>query len=418
LLQTAILISSNPVAFLDDLVNGIKMSLCNPRYAGQKKESFILIARMLEKTLQIGLRSPNLAIVLSGPRRAGKTALLKTLLDGRDDVLWLNAAAAGNSGFFESVTTARLKAAIGDKTIVVIDEAQRISDAGLKLESMTDQIQHVKLIASASSASSLDEHLVGRKLNFTLFPLSFAEMSLHHGLQEELQLLGERLVFGYYPEVVASPGNEINVLDEIADSWLLKDILTINGKKGSEELFNLLRALAYQIGSEISCSELGNMFGMDKKTIERHIFHLEQSHVVFRLLSLPRGARDETNPGRKIYFVDNGVRNAIIQDFSSLTSRGDIGMLWENFMMSERLKRNAYAENGVSAFYWRGKQQQKIDYIEESDGRLHAFEFKWGAASKAKKPKAFQDAYPGCSFEIINRGNFEGFVMPPSENRL
>jgi predicted AAA+ superfamily ATPase len=243
-----------------------------------------------------------------------------------------------------------------------------------------------------------------------MFPISFAEMVSCHGLLEEIRLLPHRLVFGCYPSVAEANGGEIKELKEITDSYLYKDILSLDKVKKSFNLVKLLQALAHQVGSEVSYTELGNLCGLNNKTVERYISLLEQTYVIFRLSSYSRNQRNELKMGCKIYFVDNGVRNAVISDFKPIELRNDVGKLWENYLISERIKKNSYAENYANPYFWRTTQQQEVDYVEEMDGRLSAFEFKWSSAAKSKHRKAFLATYPESSFKTIHRENFEEFL--------
>jgi predicted AAA+ superfamily ATPase len=255
------------------------------------------------------------------------------------------------------------------------------------------------------------EPLTGRKRQFTLYPLSFAEMAGHHGLLPEMNLLPHRLVYGYYPEVVASPGEERRLVQELSDSYLYKDILILDKIKKSEQLTRLLRALAFQIGSQASYTELGQICGLDNKTVERYITVLEQMFVIFRLASYSRNLRNELKASRKIYFTDNGVRNALIADFRPIELRDDVGKLWENFLVSERFKRNGYAGSYANPWFWRTQAQQEIDYVEEMDGRLSAYEFKWSPSAKVKQPRAFLAAYPDSAFAVVHRDNIADFLL-------
>jgi predicted AAA+ superfamily ATPase len=274
----------------------------------------------------------------------------------------------------------------------------------------------VKLVATGSSsfdlAGQISEPLTGRKREFTLFPISFYEMVNFHGLLDETRMLPHRLIYGYYPEIVNSPGSERPLLQELSDSYLYKDILALDKIKKSEHLTKLLRALAFQIGSQVSFTELGQLCGLDNKTIEKYIKVLEQAFIVFRLGSYSRNLRNELKASRKIYFIDNGIRNALITDYRPSELRDDIGKLWENFLISERFKRNAYSFGYASMWFWRTQKQQEINYLEELDGRLFAYEFKWNPARKTKQPAAFQEAYPNSTFSVIHRDNFADFLLP------
>jgi predicted AAA+ superfamily ATPase len=373
-----------------------------------------MIHREIENRLQTALNGRK-AVILLGARQVGKTTLAKEILQDRKDVLWLTGDALSTRELLNAESTERLQTIIGKNEVIVIDEAQRIPDIGLVLKLIIDTLPHVKVFATGSSsldlASKTSESLTGRKRQFTLFPLSFGEMVKHHGLLSEKNLLKHRLVYGYYPDVVTSVGEEREVIGEITESYLYKDILTLDRIKKSEALTRLMRALAFQIGSQVSYTELGQLSGLDKKTVENYLSILEQTFVIIRLGSFARNLRNEIKTTRKIYFVDNGIRNALIADFRPIELRDDIGKLWENFLVSERLKRNAYFGNYANAWFWRNTAQAELDYLEEQDGRLSAYEFKWNPTAKAKVPTVFQTAYPESTFSVIHRDNFTEFLL-------
>ena len=373
-----------------------------------------MIVRAIEESIHKAIRSGKKAVILLGARQVGKTTLLHSLLEHRDDVLWLNADAANTRMLLTAQSVEQLRTIVGKHRIIAVDEAQRVPDIGIVLKLIIDSIPQVKVVATGSSsldlANKTSEPLTGRKRQFKLFPLSFSEMAQHHGLLAESNLLTHRLIYGYYPDVVNSPGEERLLLQELADSYLYKDILALDKIKKSEQLERLLRALAFQIGSQVSYTELGRLCGLDNKTVERYISVLEQTFVIFRLGSYSRNLRNELKASRKIYFADNGIRNALIADFRPMDLRDDVGKLWENFLVSERLKRNEYAESYANPWFWRTQAQQEIDYIEEQDGHLSAYEFKWNPAAKTKQPNAFHTAYPNSSFAVIHRDNFVGFL--------
>ncbi len=300
------------------------------------------------------------------------------------------------------------------KKIVIIDEAQRINDIGLRLKLITDQIKDVQLIATGSSslelANKINEPLTGRKWEYKMFPFSFGEMVEYHGLLKEKRLLPQRLIYGYYPEVITNEGKEKKVLKEITDSYLYKDILVWENIKKPDKIILLLQALALQIGSQVSYNELGNICGIDSKTVEKYINLLEQTFIIFRLNSYSRNIRNELKNSRKIYFYDNGIRNALIANFSHIELRQDIGALWENFVISERLKFNSYNELWTNTYFWRTKEQKEIDYIEDSDGILSVFEIKWSPNAKYKRPKQFLETYENSIFKVIHKDNIEEFL--------
>ena len=282
------------------------------------------------------------AILLMGPRQVGKTTLLKELFEGREDVMWLNGDELDVQALFEGVSATRLKAMFGRKKIIIIDEAQRIPDIGLRLKLVTDQIKDVQLIATGSSAFELatktGEPLTGRKWEYKMYPLSFGEMVDEHGLLDEKRMIPHRLIFGYYPEVVMRPGEEREILRLLSDSYLYKDVLMSDQINKPDSLVKLLQALAFQVGSQVSYNELAQLCSLDSKTVEKYVILLEQSYVIFRLNSFSRNLRNELKTSKKIYFYDNGIRNALIANFNQIEGRADRGALWENFLISERKK--------------------------------------------------------------------------------
>jgi hypothetical protein len=298
--------------------------------------------------------------------------------------------------------------------MIIIDEAQRIPEIGLKMKLITDQLLNVQLIATGSSAfelsNKLNEPLTGRKWEFKMYPISFQEMVNHHGLLNEIRLLPHRLVYGFYPDVVNHPGNEKEILKQLSDSYLYKDLLMIDQIKKPSALVKLLQALALQIGSQVSYHELGQICGLDGKTIEKYMMLLEQSYIIFRLTSFSRNQRNELKKSRKVYFFDNGIRNSLIANFEQIENRTDIGALWENYLVSERVKYLAYQQKWVNNWYWRTTEQQEIDYVEEENGQLSAYEFKWNPKAKGSIPNSFKKTYPTATINIIHRENFEQFL--------
>ncbi len=354
------------------------------------------------------------AIILLGARQVGKTTLLESLVGNNSDTLWLNADEPDIQALFEQPTSTKLAAYIGQHKTVVIDEAQRINNVGIKLKLITDSLKYLQLIATGSSAlelaNQINEPLTGRKWEFNLYPLSFGEMVNHHGLLQEKRLLTHRLLYGYYPEVVNTVGNERNTLKQLSDSYLYKDLLMWEGIKKPEKLLKLMQALALQIGSEVSYNEIGNMIGLDSQTIERYVNLLEKIFVIFRLGSFSRNLRNELKRSKKIYFYDTGIRNALIANFAEPQLRNDIGALWENFLVSERLKYNHYERRWCNQYFWRTTEQQEIDYLEESDGKLEAYEFKWSIKARNKFPVTFTKTYPDAPTKVITPDNFENFL--------
>ncbi len=373
-----------------------------------------MIARILKDTITKRLFKGK-AIIIMGPRQVGKTTLLENLVKNRDAVRWLYADEQDVQALFANPSSTQLKKEFGNAKIIIIDEAQRIKDIGLKLKLITDQIKDIQLLVTGSSAfelaNEINEPLTGRKWEYKLFPLSFEEMVNQHGLLTEKRLLTHRLIFGYYPDVVLAKGNEKEVLNQLSDSYLYKDLLSWNQIKKSDKLVKLLQALAYQLGNQVSYNELSNLVGLDNETIESYILLLEQAYVIFRLGTYRRNLRTELKRTRKIYFYDNGIRNALIANFQQADLRQDMGALWENFMVSERMKHNAYHQNWVNRYFWRTTAQQEVDYLEEGDGKLSAYEFKYSTHKKGRITKAFTNAYPDAKTQIITPQNFEEFVM-------
>ena len=373
-----------------------------------------MIPRLLETTIRSKLNQSK-AIILVGARQVGKTTLLKSLFQDRDDILWLNADELDVQNLFSTISSSRLKAIIGKKKNIIIDEAQRIRDIGLRLKLITDSIPEVQLIATGSSsfdlANQVNEPLTGRKWEYQLFPLSFAEMVDHHGLLEEKRLLPHRLIYGYYPDVVTHQGAEKDILKQLSDSYLYKDILMWEQIKKPDKLLKLLQALAFQIGSQVSYHELGQICGLDSKTVEKYVQLLEQTYIIFRLGSLSKNLRNELKYSKKIYFYDNGIRNALIARFDQPESRSDVGALWENYLVSERIKYLNYSNKWVNYWFWRTREQKEIDFIEESEGKISAYEFKWNPDARVKPPKLFLDNYDPSTFKVIHRDNFDEFLI-------
>lgn len=361
------------------------------------------------------------AIVILGPRQSGKTTLLRRVTeDLADAVLWLNGDEPDIRLMLANVSSSHLKSLIGQRSVVVIDEAQRIENVGLCLKLIVDNLPGVKVLASGSSsfelANRINEPLTGRKWEYFLYPLSWQEMISHHGELEERRLLHHRLVFGSYPEIVAQPGDHEARLLQLADSYLYKDILNWGGIQKPERLERLLQALAFQVGSQVSYSELAGVTGLNNETVEKYITILEKAFIVFRLGSFSRNLRNELKKSRKIYFFDNGIRNTVIRHFNPVELRDDVGALWENYLLSERLKLMANSGFSANRFFWRTAQQQEIDYLEERNGRLSAWEFKWNPKAKEKYPITFSKNYPQAALSTITPDNMSGFLQLPGDD--
>lgn len=373
-----------------------------------------MITRYIEENIKKDLFKGK-AILVLGPRQVGKTTLVKHILRKQNsDFLFMSGDDFQDVEQLRNASLPLLKSLIGKHSLVVIDEAQRITNIGLTLKLIVDNISNIQLIATGSSAfelaNQINEPLTGRKFEHYLYPISFNEMCEYHGQQEELRLLDHRLIYGYYPDVINNAGDEKRILTALTDSYLYKDLFAYEKLKKPSILQSLLKALALQLGQEVSYHELAQIVGADKETIERYIDMLEKAFVVFRLQAFSRNLRNELKKARKIYFYDNGIRNAIIGNYAVLELRTDKGALWENFLISERFKTLQYNYFYGHRYFWRTTQQQEIDYVEDIDGKLYAYEFKWKNENKAKIPLTFKHAYPEAECKIINKSNFVDFI--------
>ena len=373
-----------------------------------------MIPRKIEDIIRIRLFKGK-AILLFGARQVGKTTLVKSLAKiTHKKVLNLNGDEPDVRELLGSISSSQLKNYIGNNELVIIDEAQRIQNIGITLKLITDNYPEIQVIATGSSsldiAISAKEPLTGRKFEYTLYPFSFQELVNNHGLLEEKRQLEQRLIYGSYPEIVQNPNKSEELLNLISDSYLYKDLLLIETIKRPKLLAKLLNALALQIGNEVSYNELSQLVGADKGTVEKYIDLLEQTFVVFTLPSFSRNVRNELKKSKKIYFYDTGIRNSIIGNFNPVHSRTDIGALWENYLIADRIKKAEYGKIRTNFYFWRTTQQQEIDLIEETDGKLAAFEFKWNEKAKAKFPKTFSGNYPGAEFGVITQQNYETFL--------
>lgn len=380
-----------------------------------------MIDRILEKKI-IQHMFKGKIIIISGARQVGKTTIVQKILNNLNyKFLYLNADEMDVRELLSGTTSTRLKSIIGNFKVIFIDEAQRINNIGITLKLFADQIKEVQVIVTGSSsldlANEINEPLTGRKYEFNLFPISYAEMIQNSSALEEKRILEHRLIYGYYPEIVMNRGDEKELLKLLVNSYLYKDILNIDKIKKPYLVENIIKALALQIGSEVSYNELAQTVNSDPQTVEKYIDLLEKSFVVFRLPAFSRNIRNEIKKGKKIYFYDTGVRNAIIGNFNYLSSRDDKGALWENFLISERLKFIRYNNIDVKSYFWRTTQQQEIDYIEEHENfqknqkKLYAYEFKFNKKAKIKIPKTFINAYKEISeLSLITPENFEEFL--------
>lgn len=367
--------------------------------------------RILENTINEKINSGK-AIVLVGARQVGKTTLINKILEGKDYLFW-DGDDPTVRNLLLNPNTEQIRALIGNNKIIFLDEAQRIDGIGLTLKIITDQFKKVQLLASGSSSfdlgNQLNEPLTGRKWEYELFPICWEEYENHIGLIKVEQQIDNRLLFGFYPEVLNNSGNEREILKNLVNSYLFRDIFAFSDIRKPEILEKLLQELALQMGSEVNYNELAQIVGINKITVQKYIDILEKGYIIFRLYSYSRNVRNEIKRSRKIYFYDNGVRNMIIGNFTQMDLRLDKGALWENFLVSERKKQNLYKNTFAKMYFWRTKQQQEVDFVEENEGNITGYEFKWKATKRGKLPATFVKAYKAKA-EIIDRSNFRNFV--------
>ncbi len=354
-------------------------------------------------------------IVILGPRQTGKTTVLDLLSEGEQDVCRFNCDDYDDAVQLTHRTSTELRQIVSKHKFVFIDEAQRVEDIGLTLKMFADLKLDSQIVVTGSSsldlANKVNEPATGRLFEYTLYPLSVHEMVNEADEKTEKRLLPTRLVYGFYPEIITNYNDAKRLLSTIANSYLYKDLLWYQGIKRPELLQKLVRALALQVGSEVSYNELSNLLGADRGTIESYIRLLEQCFVIVRLDSFSRNMRNEIKKGHKIYFVDNGIRNALINNFAPIELRTDAGALWENMMIMERIKRNARHRRYAQLYFWRTVGQQEIDLIEEEDGQIAAYEFKWNEKRRVKMPSSFLSNYPTATFSCVTPSNYLDFVL-------
>jgi hypothetical protein len=374
-----------------------------------------MIKRQLSDQIQQKLADGK-AIIITGPRQVGKSTLMQQSEQlFKQPIAWWNGDESDYRSILENATSTKLKSIIGKNKTIIIDEAQRIQNIGLCIKLIIDNIKSVKIIAIGSSAfelaNKINEPLTGRKWEYHLYPISFGEMVNHSSLLEEKRLLQQRLIYGYYPDVINNPGSEPAILKQLADSYLYKDLLTWERIQKPAQLEKLVQALAFQMAQIISYNELGQLCGLNSETVEKYIQLLEKAFVVYRLPALSRNPRNELRKSFKIFFYDNGLRNAIINQFNPVDMRQDIGQLWENWFITERLKYISYNGIFVSRFFWRTLAKQEVDYIEETNGNIIAFECKWNPKTKGGVSKAFINAYPNATTHLVHTDNFDSFLL-------
>ena len=375
-----------------------------------------IVPRLLQAELEANI-GKNKVLLVMGTRRVGKTFLLKTIEKKLDrQIIKLNGEDLDAQETLQNLREANYRRIIGDANLVFIDEAQAIPEIGKVLKLMIDSFSELTIIATGSSSFDLlnkaGEPLTGRKISFHLYPLAQAELSKIESPLETQQYLEERLILGSYPELLQlnTFKEKSEYLLDLIQFYLLKDILSFEGIRQPDKVMRLLRLIAYQVGSEVSYNELGTQLGISKNTVESYLDLLSKVFIIYRLPAYSTNPRKEISKGSKWYFFDNGIRNAVINDFKLLTLRNDIGSLWENYLIAERIKRNEYRRENVEYYFWRGYNQQEVDLIEFQNGTLSAFEFKYSSNKKFKIPSAFKEAYPDASFKQISRDSYLDWI--------
>ena len=353
------------------------------------------------------------AIVVIGPRQVGKTTLVEKILESKDYLL-LDCDDPKTRTLLTEPNTEQIRSILGKYKYVFIDETQRVVGIGLTMKIITDRFKNIQLFASGSSSFDLsnevNEPLTGRKWEYKLFPVSWEEYENHHGYLFAEQNLENRLLYGFYPDVLNNAGDEISILRNLVNSYLYKDILSYADIRKPEVLDRLVQVLALQIGSEVNYTELAQIVHVDKNTISKYIDILEKGYIIYRLSSFSRNIRNEIKTNKKIYFYDNGIRNMVIGNFDPIELRTDKGALWENFLVSERLKQIEYKQSLARTYFWRTRQQQEVDFVEEHGGKIFGFEFKWHKKKSQTLPKTFTETY-NAETKVIDKENFREFVI-------
>lgn len=372
-----------------------------------------MIQRTITSQLQ-GIIDFEKAIIIKGARQVGKTTLIQELLQDKENTLWVDGDDPSARSIWDNISKENIKRLIAQSSYIIFDEAQRIENIGLTVKMILDMKLNKQVVISGSSslnlASSINEPLTGRKWTFELFPISWPELEAHQNLMVSLQQLETRLIWGSYPEIISSNTFQTRRLLELASSYLYKDILEYGDIRKPELIVKLLKALAYQVGNEVSYHELANMLQVDNETIQKYIGLLEDSYVIFRLNPLSTNPRKEISTSRKIYFFDNGIRNAIINNFDLIEARNDIGQLWENYIVSEFYKKSRYQELHDELFFWRSKSKSEIDLVKKQAETYHAFEIKYNPNRKARFAQSFIERYQPERCEVVHRDNFYGFL--------
>ncbi len=370
-----------------------------------------MIKRQLQKRIESKMFAGK-ALIVIGARQVGKSTLFKMVLEQHSEpTLLLNCDEPEVKELLTNINTQDLKMLIADNKIVVIDEAQRVEGIGMTLKRITDNFPNVQLLVTGSSSfelqNKLNEPLTGRKFEYHLFPVSTKEIYDAQGLVAAKQTLESRLIFGSYPDVVSHNSDAKEILFNLSSSYLYKDLLSLDSIRRPALLSKLLTAIALQVTSEVSYSELARTIGTDNKTVEKYLDLLEKCYIIFKLNGFSRNLRTELRKSKKYYFYDNGIRNAIIQNFAPLALRQDVGALWENFVISERIKANQYAGRYANSYFWRTTQQQEIDYLEECDGQFSLFEMKWNPQkANTKFPNTFLTTYDVKESTVVTPSNW------------
>lgn len=374
------------------------------------------IERAIEPLINKYLK-PNKAVILVGPRRVGKTELIKKIrLTCTEPYLFLNGDDLQTHDLLEPRTVSNYKRLLGENRLLIIDEVQSIHDIGMKLKLMLDSIEGLKVLVTGSSvfdlSTGLGEPLVGRKMTFQLFPLAQMEFARYESYIETVQMLDDRLIFGSYPELeqLQSRTEKIDYLMEQVNSYLLKDILEFEGIRKRDVIVSLLRMIAFRVGSEISIEGISNELQLGKSTVDKYLDLLSKVLIIHKLTGFSRNLDNEITKKNKWYFYDNGIRNALINNFNSLSVRDDQGQLWENYLIAERLKKQEYLRMHHSNFFWRTHTKQEIDWVEEKDGALVGYEFKWTSKKNVKSPALWTKAYPNAGFQVIHPKNYLDFI--------
>jgi len=375
------------------------------------------IFRAIEEKIVENLK-PNKVVIIFGARRVGKTELIKRVAEKiNEDYLLLNGEDVEHVSALEQRSSSNYNRLLGGRKLLIIDEAQAIPEIGLKLKLMVDSIAGLKIIATGSSSFDLNnqigEPLVGRKIEFSLFPLAQLEFSKEEDYLETKANLEDRLIFGGYPELTHLPdkNKKIEYLKDQINSYLLKDIIAFEGIKKRDKIIQLLKIIAFRNGSEISIEGIGNQLQMSKNTVDRYLDLLSKVFIVHKVTGFSRNLDNEITKKSKWYFYDNGIRNAIISNFNPLNLRDDIGQLWENYLISERLKYQSYKRLHINNYFWRTHTQKEIDWVEERETKLMAYEFKWNQHTKAKPPAIWEKAYPNAIFDVLTPANYLNFIV-------